>query len=1096
MNPDHAPPTLELRLLGDPQIHLVGKSSSELPAAKAQALLYYLATTQRAYTRAFLAGLLWGDLAEEAAQDNLRKVLHLLRRHLTDHLALDRQTIRLQTGQAIWVDAVEFSVTLGNAHATEPELVRRAIDLYRGDFLEGFYIRRAPEFEMWMLGERARLRELLLQGMAMLAEYYAGENNLPEAITTTRRLLAVEPWREEMHRQLMQWLLQNGQRSAALAQYELCRRALAEELDVAPALATIELYESIRAAPAESSSEGRTDGVSLASAPTMPLRRKHNLPTPPTPFIGREAELVTIQQRLSDPNCRLLTLVGPGGAGKTRLALQAATEQSSRFEHGVYFVMLAALESAQQLVTTLLDTFHLTQQGHMTPETQLLHYLRNKHLLLLLDNFEHLRDGARLVKQVLSAAPDVKLLVTSRERLKLQEEWLLSVAGLALPLDTVDGRQEEQLNDLASFSAIRLFMDRARRVQPAFALTTANAADIIQICRHVEGLPLAIELAAAWLRLMSCAGIVQEINRSIDFLTSAWQDAPPRHQSLRAVFDHSWRLLSPQEQVSLCQLTVFRGGFRPPATAAVAGASLALLADLVDKSWLRVVDSGRFDMHELVRQFAAEKLTQTGTNAQPVQQEEEVRARHSIYYARFLQEQEPLLHGPRQQELLAELLAEVDNIRRGWRWAVDTVQVNLIGQYLPSWQWLGEVRCWNREMAQTFAEAAARLKAQLTQMLDQMSNDATLLKLTLARTLYCQARHVFQLALPEEVQALGEESLTYWPEEGLADWVTADRVRVKLQIGQALYDQGRYEESIQICRAAYAVCEANHNQVGLQEACYSLGLNAFTQGDIAEAQTWFMQGLTIANKLGEQVQKLPTLMMFAETLANEGDTIRAEQTAWEMHQVAEAFGSFTSMAFSYLLLGYIAFLSEQLAQAHHYFQNALTIGEEIGNEFVRLNSRRWLGRTAYEQQRYAVAHQFFAEALGIARAVYRQVDVAIALTGLGFVSCALGEYEVAQHQLQEAIVILEKIQAVPDLLHTFVGVSQLWLQLGNLESATQLLAFVQQHPAVLPQTQSSARQLLIDLQTKLPDARFTTAHAVGTAMTLAQITAFAKGAGV
>ena len=338
----------------------------------------------------------------------------------------------------------------------------------------------------------------------------------------------------------------------------------------------------------------------------MPGMSLHNLPAQPTSFVGRQRELAELTALVADPTCRVLTLVGPGGIGKTRLAMEVASRMMTHFADGVYFVPLQPLRSADNLVTAIVDALPLQLSGNDDPRQRLLHYLNGKHLILILDNFEHLLDGVGLVTDIFAAASHVNLLVTSRERLNLQAEQVWPVHGLDVPKDAADTAD--------THSAVQLFMERARQVQPDFTLDDEQNA-VIRICQLVEGLPLALEMAAGWVRAMSCAAIADMIQRNIDILTTEQRDLPERHQSMRAVFDHSWNLLTPEEQTVFPRLAVFRGGFSAEAAQEVTGASLQTLATLIDKSLVKLDASGRYDLHELVRQYASEQLDAAGETA-------------------------------------------------------------------------------------------------------------------------------------------------------------------------------------------------------------------------------------------------------------------------------------------------------------------------------------------------------------------------------------------------------------------------------------------------------------------------------------------------
>jgi predicted ATPase/DNA-binding XRE family transcriptional regulator len=332
------------------------------------------------------------------------------------------------------------------------------------------------------------------------------------------------------------------------------------------------------------------------------LETTYHLPIQPTPFVGRRRELALLQRLLDAPDSRLLTLVGPGGSGKTRLAIEAAHTNSAAFAHGAHFVSLASAGSADTVLFAIGDVLGCPFDGQAAPAVQLAAYLRDKTLLLVLDNVEHLLDAAAVLADLLAATPDLKLLVTSRERLTLQGEWVVPLDGLDYPATADD-------DDFESYSAVQLFVQSAQRVQPDFALQ-GKAPDVLRICQLVEGMPLALELAAAWARLLPCAQIVQQLESSLDFLAAPLRNVPARHRSLRAVFDQSWTLLNPAEQTALAKLSVFRGTIDLEAAQEVGGTSLALLASLVDKSLIHVDGRAGYALHDLLRRHAADHLAQ------------------------------------------------------------------------------------------------------------------------------------------------------------------------------------------------------------------------------------------------------------------------------------------------------------------------------------------------------------------------------------------------------------------------------------------------------------------------------------------------------
>lgn len=382
----------------------------------------------------------------------------------------------------------------------------------------------------------------------------------------------------------------------------------------------------------------------------------HNFPVQVTPFVGRIEELKQITKSLLNPTCQLLTLIGPGGVGKTRIAIEAACAQSDAFADGIYFVPLQALNSADFMVMAIAETLDFRPKAGGEPKDQLLDFLRYKNILLVMDNLEHLLENATLMSDILHEAPQTKILATSREALKLREEWIFEVDGLSYPA-------HDSERELESYGAVQLFLQNAQRVSSSFQLDHTNKLGVVRICQIVNGMPLALELAAAWVRTLSCLEIAQEIERSLDILESPARNIPARHRSMRAVLDHSWGLLSETEQTVFMKLSVFRGGFTRVAAEAVASASLPILAALVDKSLLRRTPDGRCDIHELLRQYGDEKLTQSGSKAA-------TQDAHSTYYMEFLRQSELDIKGHRQLSALNEVEVDFENIRTAWYWAV------------------------------------------------------------------------------------------------------------------------------------------------------------------------------------------------------------------------------------------------------------------------------------------------------------------------------------------------------------------------------------------------------------------------------------------
>lgn len=678
---------LQLFLLGKPRLQWDGQPLTGLVSAKAQALLFYLAVTGQPCSRSALAGLLWGDMPEETARANLRLTLSKLRKIIPDHLTVEWGSVAFDFTQPHRLDVSDFLAhALKPAHSpADAERVRAAVTLYRGDFLDDFIVQDAADFEQWALTERERLRQTALKAWQHLAALAVERDDEVEGLEAARQVLALEPWHEEAHRQLMTLLAASGQRAAALAQYEVCRRVLVEELATEPSAATVELYQRIARDTVKPERTPRP-----ASAPSRPSVRPaipHNLPTQLTPLIGREAERAQITDRLANPECRLLTLFGPGGIGKTRLALAAAETQGGLFREGVAFVPLAGApptrpdEAVEALVAALANALQYTFIAQQRPRDVLLNYLADKEVLLILDNAENWKPAGRWLADVLRRAPGVKLLVTSRERLGVMGEWLFELQGLAFA---------PTLTEYASpaYPAVQLLAECARRLRPTFDLLVESAA-VNRLCQLVEGSPLGIELAAQLTPVLSCAEIVARLEHSLDVLSATSAQAGERHHSMRAVLDDSWRALTDEERRVFRRLSVFQGGFTLVAAEHVAGAMLPLVAGLADKSWLRRARENRYHIHELLRQYGAEQLA-----AQPIESQI-ARQAHGQYYLAFLRARSAALENWADSHALAEADPEIDNLRAAQNWWLAQADTSALADYVEGlWRYYQRKGWW------------------------------------------------------------------------------------------------------------------------------------------------------------------------------------------------------------------------------------------------------------------------------------------------------------------------------------------------------------------------------------------------------------------
>jgi predicted ATPase/DNA-binding NarL/FixJ family response regulator len=578
-----------------------------------------------------------------------------------------------------------------------------------------------------------------------------------------------------------------------------------------------------------------------------------SLPTYPVPFIGRGEELKQIAALLSDPTCHLLTLVGPGGIGKTRLALEVA--RSMTLADGICFVDLQPVNASQVLITAIANALNILLSSPEDPRAQILSYLSTNKMLLLLDNFEQLLDGIDLLSDILRIAPDVKLLVTSREALNLQEEWLWHVGGLQVP-------DHDTIINIESYSAVQLFAECARRTRHTFQLS-GQEKPVTRICQLVEGLPLALELAAGWTNVLSCAEIADEIQRELHFLTTNKRNALERHQSMQVVFDHSWRLLTQDERAVFARLSVFRGGFRREAAERVANASLVVLAGLVDKSFLWLSAAGRYEIHELTRQYGEERLETVPGEKQ------EAHFRHCAYYAGFLHQHQLTLRGPQQATALDEIGEELDNARVCWEWAVEHDLSHEIHQSMHSLYVFCHIRMQAAEGERLFDLAIKRFEQE---------DSAILAYLSLARI----QLYWFNGKSIDHNQFLRAIRLarTFWIEDQIAlplrayFWVRNDP-KVK-----AHFDDRQYE---QVCRDFLEIFRTHAQPWGAAYMLFCLGDISRWHGQLEEADSYFRQSMNDFLLMGDRWGSCWSSMGLA-WVTEASEHYHEALYLWEQHQ--------------------------------------------------------------------------------------------------------------------------------------------------------------------------------------------------------------------
>ncbi|MCE7985202.1 MAG: hypothetical protein DYG89_28860 [Caldilinea sp. CFX5] len=1088
---------LSLLLLGPFQALLDGAPITGFESARVRALLIYLAVEKaRPHRRETLVELFWPEQPSGVGAANLRHALANLRKAIGDpratppFLLITPTTLQFNGASNTVIDLDRFHALLANDPT--PAAQQAALALYRSHFLEGFSLDHSPDFELWLTVQRERIDYLAGQALATLVNQAVQQGDFAQAVTWTQRQLTLDALNEDVHRQLIWLLAHSGQRAAALHHYDLCRDLLEQELAVEPQAALQTLVARIRAGSHDLGVVYGQDGQPLAAPPTSPARPPPVVappprlpPAPPTPFIGREAELALVADRLADPACRLLTIVGPGGIGKTRLALQAATAAAAAFSHGVCFVELAAVATADQLPSAILAALTGTRNGTVEPRRQLLADLQQRRLLLVLDNFEHLLEGTDLLVELLQGAPLLKLLVTSRARLNLREEWLVPLEGLALPPTVADPTPPPPapaipVADLARYAAPRLFLHCIRRLQPAFQPTPAEAAAILQICHLLEGMPLGIELAATWVRTLPLPVIAREMAHSLAFLTTSLRDMPARHRSMSAVFDHSWRLLTAHERSLLRQFAVFRGGCTRAAAAAVTGATLTDLAALVDKSWLRLRADERYEMHELVRQYCEEKLAeeQLASEALAVDGEtgDQVRSRHGAYFADYLAD--ALSRMNYRQEAMPEVMAEMGNLLAGLQWAAQTGNVEAARQMIIGLFFIAEMLGWYHFALQTYDAALALLTAH-------PPAEATTAQHTDNRTLilcwlrWCQAHLYRTLGFLERAADDVERIFTLLA--GVAEsrhrrWLDLTTHWLQAQLTQG---SGDLPAARQRAAAVLARCQERdfpalfYDQTVeahfFQAHAYTLlGLIAWQLGDYGEAQQQVQQALALRDRMGEQRYKalnLVTLVMILQTVGEQEQAVRCVQ---EARQLSQAGGDAITHAHALVALARLERAQGAYAVAAEHTQASLALGRQSGNHRLLMEALTEAGWLALALGQPAAAKAWFDEAITtFARLETAHSNyVAGALLGLGWVALAEQAFTTAGDYFRQTlaahgVAAWEKWDAT-------TGLAAVAAATGQITWAVEQLNLVAQAPSASHATRQRADQQLQALISAAP----------------------------
>jgi non-specific serine/threonine protein kinase len=894
-------------------------------------------------------------------------------------------------GRVIWLDVARFESLITESRLQKDaslrvQLLADSVKLYRDHFLAGFVLKNSPHFNEWAFAQSDNWRHQLAAALTMLSDDYCSLGQAERAIPYTKRLVALDPLNEASHLQLMQIYIQAGQQTAALKQYQTCEQILRKELDVDPQPETRALYKQIRKGEIKSIQPGRQKELGLP---------RHNLPFQISKFIGRERELEEVTDLIADH--RLITLAGTGGIGKTRLSLKVGEQLIKDYADGVWFAELASISDPALVPQTVAKLFNVVEQAEESLTDKLIRVLRVKTVLLILDNCEHLLDAcAHLADALLRNCPSLKILVTSREPLGITGEARYHVPPLGLP----DLRQI--LEKTLGYESVQLFDERARLVQEHFSLTMENASSVTHICHRLDGIPLAIELAAARVDAFSTEQIAARLEESFNLLTSGSRTARPRQQTLRASIDWSWDLLSESEQALLRRLAVFAGGWTLDAAEAVCSGdgleprrAFELMTQLTAKSLVVINQvSGRakrFRLLEMIREHALERLIAAG-------EEQRLREKHLNYYLEFSEHVEYGLMGPDQIELLARTIDERDNLRAALEYCARKGEVQagleLSGRLRNFWEAYDM-----REGGRWLAEF----------LLNPRSKDYPLARAK-ALFAYGWCLQVFQRF--DEARLAGEEALELCRANG-DPYGEID----SLNLLGGISENG--ERRAEYCHEALTLARSLND---LMRQTTALQLLGWDHRDYQRAFAYWEEAIVLYRQIGGWRFLAHVLSMLGRFLVMNGNSDAAQKYLDEADQLYHKMNMNAGKTDFLLASGEIALLRGDYEQARTYFQENARIRYETGSLLDYLWSRALLANMELRAGNITEARQIFTEIAPAFNTGGARMGIVYTLEGLSSLNVIIGKPEHAA-----------RLAGWTDMMRTEIGNTRLALEQAYMD---------------------------------------------------------------
>ncbi len=974
----------------------LGQTRELLPANRPLLLCTYLATQESWVNRDVLLTLFWPDDTESKARNKLRQLLHITKKEIyAEFIEVEESRLKLNLNSDF--QAFQAAFEAGDWST--------ALEHYKDELLVGQSAKNMPNYQDWLELTRHELSDMWREASINHAQNLAEQKHYTSANRYLKALLKKDLLAEDVLHLYLGYCMKAGQRKEGLEIAEQFKTMLMQELQMEPLTQTTELIEELRALKevdtpktleevdssvvptlaSESLKEQATETKPTQNEPTQneptentaqPSQEKQEknvlkLPSYHSSFIGRDLELIELSASLQEGN-RLITIVGQGGTGKTRLVNELARQMNDSFQDGAVYFSLAPLESTDYLANYCLDALNISAYAQLKAQEQLMGYLANHEHLLIFDNFEHLTEAAALLTQILEVSPNSKIVITSRETLNLSSETVFELKGLSYPA-TFTSSQVNASTNIEIYESVQLFLRTARHVNANFSLTQDNEAAVLNICHLLEGSPLTIELAAGWSRLLNPQEIEVELDQNLDMLESTWSDLPERHRSGRGVFEHSWNLLNPTEQNLLKKLSVFRGGFSKGAAQEVAGANLRTLLALLNKSLLTRNSEGRFLRHVLVQQYSAEKL------ALDKDTEQKTKQAHLDYCQSLFEDLPNILSHSEQLKYIDRLELEHINLRSALDWQLSQTTETSFAASLSFCNSLSFF--WDRQCY--FDEAS------------------TYLEKTLKKT---------------KAQSASHENKSYQS-------VYAQVLTHKAYFAHIQADFNKAETSAQ---QALEIFKTLENNAGQSDACYVLSIINHSQSNFLKAKEHCHKSEQLASSMQDPYREARAKSRLGGIYERLDQPTTAYQYSQEALHQFKKLDNLKGISDCLYYMGALSFFNNDFEKADSLLSECASIAESIGYKMRLADAKNNLGNIYREQGKFHEAQPFYIESLTITRSIGDTVGVSFAYDNLGLIIREQGQPAEGKRYIQEALTLRHGFQdtwGMASCIHRLAGIA-------------------------------------------------------------------------